>query len=123
MFKDLTPVVCSITHDLEGRLLNTNADTIASTLAIALAPFYHTRLVYCFEQKGVLSNAQDPDSVIPLITRKTYLKLKEDGVVSGGMLPKIDNAYHALESGVKEVYIKHALHLGDSVESLLILGA
>ena len=122
MFKDLVPVICSITHDMEGHLLNTNADTIASTLAIALAPFYHTSLIYCFEQKGVLSNAQNPDSVIPLITRKTYKKLKEDGVVSGGMLPKLENAFLALESGVKEVYIKHALHLCDNKESLLILG-
>jgi len=121
LFKDLVPVVCSITHDVQGRLLNTNADTIASTLAVALAPFYHTRLVYCFEQKGVLSNAQDPDSVIPLITRKSYGVLKEDGVVSDGMIPKLDTAYQALEQGVKEVYIKHALHLGDSMGSLLIL--
>jgi len=122
LFKELVPVVCSITHDGQGRLLNTNADTIASALAMALAPFYHTRLIYCFEQKGVLSDAQNPDSVIPLITRKSYLKLKEEGVVSGGMIPKLDTAYQALEQGVKEVYIKHALHLTDRVESLLILG-
>jgi len=86
-----------------------------------LAPLYHTRLVYCFEQKGVLSDAQNPDSVIPLITRKSYGKLKEDGVVSDGMIPKLDTAYQALEQGVKEVVIKHALHLADSVESLLVL--
>ena len=122
MFKDLVPVVCSITHDLQGNLLNTNGDTIASTLAVALAPFYHTRLIYCFEQKGVLSDAQNPDSVIPLITRKSYLKLKEEGVVTHGMIPKMDTAFQALELGVKEVYIKHALHLGDRTESLLILG-
>lgn len=121
LFKELVPVVCSITHDQKGHLLNTNADTIASTLAVALAPFYHTRLVYCFEQKGVLSDPQQADSVIPLITRKTYLKLKEEGVVSGGMIPKLDTAYQALEQGVKEVYIKHALHLNDKLESLLIL--
>ena len=122
LFKEIVPVVCSITHDQKGHLLNTNADTIASTLAVALAPFYHTRLVYCFEQKGVLSDPQQPDSVIPLITRKSWLKLKEDGVVSGGMIPKLDNAYSALEQGVKEVYIKHAFHLADKVESLLIMG-
>ena len=122
LFKELVPVVCSITHDQKGHLLNTNADTIASTLAVALAPFYHTRLVYCFEQKGVLSNPQQPDSVIPLITHKSYRKLKEDGVVSGGMIPKLDTAYQALEQGAKEVYIKHALHLNDHVESLLIWG-
>ena len=121
LFKDLVPVVCSITHDAQGHLLNTNADTIASTLAVALAPFYHTRLVYCFEQKGVLSNAQDPDSVIPLITRNSYGKLKEEGVVSDGMIPKLDTAYQALEQGVKEVYIKHALHLDNPVGSLLIV--
>ena len=121
LFKELVPVVCSITHDMQGHLLNTNADTIASTLAVALAPFYHTRLVYCFEQKGVLSDAQNPDSVIPLITRATYRKLKEEGVVSGGMIPKLDTAYQALAQGVKEVYIKHAFHLSDKVESLLIL--
>jgi acetylglutamate kinase len=122
MFKSLVPVVCSITHDQEGHLLNTNADTIASTLALALAPYYHTRLVYCFEQKGVLSNPGQPDSVIPLITRQSYLKLKAEGVVSGGMIPKLDTAYQALEQGVKEVYIKHALHLNDPIGSLLIVG-
>ena len=121
LFKELVPVVCSITHDGEGHLLNTNADTIASTLSVAMAPLYHTRLVYCFEQKGVLSDAQNPESVIPLITRKSYQKLKEDGVVSNGMIPKLDTAYQALEQGVKEVYIKHALHLDNPVESLLIL--
>ena len=122
LFKGFVPVVCSITHDQQGHLLNTNADTIASTLAVAMAPFCHTRLIYCFEQKGVLSDAQNPDSVIPLITRKSYLKLKEEGVVSDGMIPKLDTAYQALEMGVKEVYIKHALHLANRVESLLILG-
>ena len=121
IFKELVPVVCSITHDTHGHLLNTNADTIAATLSIALAPFYHTRLVYCFEQKGVLSDPQQPDSVIPLITRQSYLKLKADNVVSDGMIPKLDTAYQALEQGVKEVYIKHALHLNDQLESLLIL--
>ena len=123
LHKDFVPVVCSLTHDRQGHLLNTNADTIASTLAVALAPFYHTRLVYCFEQKGVLSDAQNPDSVIPLITRKSYFTLKEKGVVSGGMIPKLDTAYQALEQGVKEVYIKHALHLNDTLETLLIWGS
>ena len=122
MFKELVPVVCSITHDTFGRLLNTNADTIAATIAIALAPFYHTRLVYCFEQKGVLSDPLQPDSVIPLISQQSYLKLKADGVVRDGMIPKLDTAYQALEQGVKEVYIKHALHLNDTLETLLIWG-
>ena len=119
--KELVPVVCPITHDGQGHLLNTNADTIASTLAVALAPLYHTRLIYCFEQKGVLSDAQNPNSVIPLITRKNYGKLKEDNVVSDGMIPKLDTAFQALAQGVKEVVIKHALHLANPLESLLIL--
>jgi len=118
--KDFVPVVCSITHDGQGGLLNTNADTIAATLAVAMAPFYHTRLVYCFEQKGVLSDAQNPDSVIPLITHRSYLRLKEQGIVRDGMIPKLDTAYYALELGVKEVYIKHAHNLVHPVESLLI---
>ncbi|MCQ2243261.1 MAG: acetylglutamate kinase [Bacteroidaceae bacterium] len=104
----ITPVMAPLTHDGEGNLLNTNADTIAAETAKTLARTYDVTLIYAFEKPGVLSNPDDDDSVIPLITRKSYEQLKADGTVSGGMLPKIDNAYNAIKSGVKEVIITKA---------------
>jgi acetylglutamate kinase len=104
----LTPVFAPLTHDGQGSLLNTNADTIASVLATALAPHYEVKLVYCFEKKGVLANAEDDDSVIPNINKQKYAELKASGVVSDGMIPKLDNAFAALEQGVKAVVIGEA---------------
>ena len=104
----ITPVMAPLTHDGEGNLLNTNADTIAAETAKTLARTYDVTLIYAFEKPGVLSNPDDDNSVIPLITRKSYEQLKADGTVSGGMLPKIDNAYNAIKSGVKEVIITKA---------------
>lgn len=105
--RGITPVFCAITHDRNGSLLNTNADTMASSIAISLSGSYYTRLIYCFEKSGVLSNHSDDNSVIPLVNSEGYRRLKETGVVSDGMLPKIDNAFLALEKGVSEVYIKN----------------
>jgi acetylglutamate kinase len=119
--RGITPVFCAITHDRNGSLLNTNADTMASSLAIALSRDYSTKLIYCFEKEGVLSNPDDEDSVIPLITKSSYEMLKETKAVSGGMLPKLDNAFAAIESGVAEVCIKHALNLGNSKGTVLKL--
>ena len=101
----ITPVMAPLTHDGEGHLLNTNADTIASETAIALAPYYDVTLIFCFEKKGVLRNPDDDDSVIPIITRAKFITLKADGTISGGMLPKIENALSAIDSGVGKVII------------------
>ena len=104
--RGITPVFCAITHDRNGSLLNTNADTMASGIAAALSGSYYTRLIFCFEKDGVLYDPKDEKSAIPLITKESYTRLKNEGVVSEGMLPKLDNAFFALERGVSEVYIK-----------------
>jgi len=101
----ITPVMAPLTHDGNGNILNTNADTIASETAKSLAPFYDVTLIYSFEKKGVLSNPDDDDSVIPTITRNSFEKLVADGVVAGGMIPKIENALAAVDAGVKRVNI------------------
>ena len=104
----ITPVMAPLTHDGHGNLLNTNADTIAAETAKTLARTYDVTLIYAFEKPGVLSNPDDDDSVIPLITPKSYEKLKANGTISGGMIPKIDNAYNAIKAGVIEVIITKA---------------
>jgi acetylglutamate kinase len=101
-------VLAPITHDAKGQLLNTNADTIASTTAVALSELYEVRLIYCFEKKGVLANVDDENSVIREINLSNYHHLKAEGKLFAGILPKIDNAFSAINSGVKEVLIGHA---------------
>ena len=101
----VTPVMAPLTHDGMGNILNTNADTIASETAKALAEAYDVTLIYSFEKKGVLRNPDDEDSVIPIITRESFTQYKEDGTISGGMLPKIENALAAIEAGVGKVII------------------
>ena len=105
---DLVPVVAPLTHDGKGQLLNTNADTIASALAIALSAHYDVRLIYCFEKKGVLENVDDGSSVIGLLNKERYQQLIEGKKLADGILPKIDNAFTAIDSGVKEVLIGDA---------------
>ncbi|PUZ29565.1 acetylglutamate kinase [Chitinophaga parva] len=104
----LTPVFAPLTHDGNGQMLNTNADTIAASLAIALSAFYKVRLIYCFEKKGVLRDASDDDAVIHLINREIYQDLLEKKILTDGILPKLENAFSAIESGVTEVLIGHA---------------
>ncbi|HEU4555503.1 MAG TPA: acetylglutamate kinase [Chitinophaga sp.] len=104
----LTPVFAPLTHNGHGQMLNTNADTIASSLAIALSACYPVRLIYCFEKKGVLRDANDDNAVINLINRTIYAELLEQKVLTDGILPKLENAFAAIESGVKEVLIGHA---------------
>lgn len=104
----LVPVVAPITHDGSGQLLNTNADTIASSLAVALSAHFEVSLIFGFEKKGVLRNIEDAESVIPEINGANYEALKVEGVISGGMLPKLENAFAAIRSGVKKVIIKDA---------------
>jgi len=117
--RGITPVFCPVTHDRNGSILNTNADTMASSIAIALTGDYYTKLVYCFEKQGVLYDTLDENSIIPLITKSNYNSLKEKGLVKDGMLPKMDNAFYALENGVSEVLIKHASNLGNDKGTLL----
>lgn len=102
---DLTPVFCAITHDKKGQLLNTNADTIASEIASAMSGVFEVELIYCFDKKGVLADTYNDDSVIERIDTKLYLQLKQKGIISEGMLPKIDNCFYALENGVAKVVI------------------
>lgn len=108
----LTPVLAPLTFDGSGTMLNTNADTIASETARALAKADNVTLVYCFEKPGVLANPDDDNSVIPTITRSLFQRLTADGTISGGMLPKIENALAAVEAGVKKVVITKADCLG-----------
>ena len=99
----MSPVIAPLTHDGKGLLLNTNADTIAMETARSLAP--EAELIYCFGKAGILRDINDPNSVIPTITPELYKQLKEEGVISDGMIPKTDNAFNALQSGIKQVRI------------------
>ncbi|MDP9076011.1 MAG: acetylglutamate kinase [Bacteroidota bacterium] len=107
-----TPVFCALTHDGEGQLLNTNADTIASALAVTLSELYDTTLIYCFEKKGVLKDVNDEDSLIQDLDPQRYEELKLQQIIHSGMLPKLDNAFAAISCGVKGVIIGHSDDLG-----------
>ena len=102
-----TPVLCAINHDGAGQLLNTNADTIASCVASAL----RGQLVYCFELDGVLRDVNDPDSVIPSLSKRQFESMIASGSVSDGMIPKITNCLYALENGAAAAVIKNARDL------------
>jgi acetylglutamate kinase len=104
---DFTPVFCGITHDGNGQLLNTNADTIASQLAIGMSNIYETTLYYCFELNGVLRDIKDESSVIKQINSRAYKTLLADGIIADGMLPKLENCFEALKSGVSKVHMGH----------------
>lgn len=110
--QNIVPVFCAITHDGNGQLLNTNADTITSELAIALSHNYNVKLVYCFEKKGVLVNSADENSVITKITQSKYKDLLEIGAIHSGMIPKLDNCFHALVKGVQHISIGHHSIIG-----------
>ena len=105
---NFTLVFAPLTHDGNGQILNTNADTISSSLAIVLSKKYDVRLIYCFEKKGVLENVADVNSIIPLITKEKYAQLKAENKLFDGIFPKIDNALDAIDNGVKEVLIGDA---------------
>jgi len=107
----LSLVVAPITHDGAGQLLNTNADTMAQAIATAISTVYEVSLVYSFEKKGVLSDIHDNDSVIPVIHPEKYTSLKATGQVNEGMIPKLDNAFEALQNGVNRVIIGDALDI------------
>jgi acetylglutamate kinase len=111
--KGVVPVLAPLTHDRQGNLLNTNADTIAGEAAKALAKHFEVTLIYCFEKKGVLMNADDDDSVIPEITQPLFKEYVEKEIIQGGMIPKLENAFDAISSGVKEVVITKADEIGE----------
>jgi acetylglutamate kinase len=104
----LIPVLCAITHDGESQLLNTNADTIASAVAVAMSSLYETSLIYCFEMRGVMRDIDDENSLVKEIKMEEFDTLKNEGVVSGGMIPKLHNAFEAIKCGVAAVYIGKA---------------
>jgi len=108
---DFTPVFSAITHDGEGQLLNTNADTIASSIAVALSSHFETSLIYCFEKKGVLRDVNDENSVVSEIREKDFIPLQKEGIITDGMIPKLYNAFDAINKGVKEVLIGQASDL------------
>lgn len=108
LHRGLVPVIAPLSHDGMGSLLNTNADTIASEVAQALAPIFDTTLTFCFEKAGVLADENDDNSVIKKIDRATFNQLRDRNIIAGGMIPKLDNAFKALKSGVKEVVITKA---------------
>lgn len=108
LHRGLVPVIAPLSHDGMGSLLNTNADTIASEVAQALAPLFDTTLTFCFEKAGVLADENDDNSVIKKIDRATFNQLRDRNIIAGGMIPKLDNAFKALKSGVKEVVITKA---------------
>lgn len=103
--KDVVPVLAPLTHDGEGNMLNTNADTIAGEAAKALANYFDVTLMYCFEKKGVLLNENDDDSIISEITPNLFEAYVTEGIISGGMIPKLENAFEAINAGVKQVVI------------------
>ncbi|MDR0793348.1 MAG: acetylglutamate kinase [Chitinophagaceae bacterium] len=111
----ITSVFAPLTHDGDGHVLNTNADTIASALAIALSQYYDVRLIYCFEKKGILENVEDENSVIRNINKEKYRQLLNEKKLFEGIIPKIDNAFAAIDAGVKEVLIGDAKDLLQNV--------
>jgi acetylglutamate kinase len=144
MERGIVPVFNAINHDGEGNLLNTNADTIASSVAIALANYkyrsprevccrceecthcsddgrltHETELIYCFEKDGVLYDKDDDGSVIPEIDRERFAELKAEGRVADGMIPKLANSFKAIDSGVARVIIKHARNLNNKKGTVL----
>ena len=112
----IVPVMAPLTHDGKGSMLNTNADTIAGETAKALASLFDVTLVYCFEKKGVLRDENDDDSVIPVITPEEFKEFVAQGIIQGGMIPKLENSFSAIDAGVSQVVITLASALMKEVE-------
>jgi acetylglutamate kinase len=113
--KSITPVFAPLTHDGKGNILNTNADTIASSLAVALSKEYKVKLIYCFDKKGVLQNMDDESSVVRFINKKKYAELLTEQKLFAGILPKIENAFAAIDAGVDAVIIGAAENLTENI--------
>lgn len=118
--KGIVPVMAPLTHDGMGHLLNTNADTIAGETAKALARHFDVTLVFCFEKRGVLRDEHDDDSVIPSIDRSLFAQLTAEGIIQGGMIPKVENSLQAVEAGVSQVIITQADALGQPGEGTVV---
>ncbi|KEO75862.1 acetylglutamate kinase [Anditalea andensis] len=114
--KNCVPVVPAITHDGSGQLLNTNADTIAAEIGIALAEKHEVSIFYCFDKKGVLKDISDEDSFIPEINFSSYEKLKEENVIHSGMIPKLDNAFKAISKGILQVWLGRADQVHEAIK-------
>ncbi|MEG1915929.1 MAG: acetylglutamate kinase [Muribaculaceae bacterium] len=110
---EIVPVIAPLTHDGKGNMLNTNADTMAGETAKSLAKLYDVTLIFCFEKEGVLRDENDDNSAIAEMTKPLYEQLRKDGVINGGMIPKLDNSFSTIEAGVKEVIITKASNLND----------
>ncbi len=117
--KGVVPVMAPLTHDGEGHILNTNADTIAGETAKALAETFDVTLMYCFEKKGVLSDETNDDSVIPVITPDLFRRYVAEGVIQGGMIPKLENSFLAVESGVGQVVITSASAINSGIGTVI----
>ena len=115
----ITPVYCAVTHDGKGALLNSNADSVASAVATGASMLAPVDLIYCFEQPGVMMDIDCPESLIPPITPESYAGLRARGVVSKGMIPKLDNSFRAIDAGVRSVIIKHAANLNNDIGTVL----
>ena len=118
--RGVVPVLAPLTHDGRGNMLNTNADTIASEAATALARHFDVTLTFCFEKKGVLSNPDDEESVIPQIDRELFARYVADGTIQGGMIPKLENAFAAIDSGVSRAVITRADMLGTDSGTVIV---
>ena len=116
----IAPVVCAINHDGKGTLLNTNADTVASSIAVAMSSLYDTELVMCFEKNGVLYDKDDDNSVIPQIDKPLFESLKAEGRINAGMLPKLKNAFDAIAGGVSRVTIKNSDNLTENIGTTIL---
>ncbi|WP_372750981.1 acetylglutamate kinase [Labilibaculum sp.] len=110
-------VIAPITHDGEGQLFNTNADTVATEVAVALSRFYKVKLIYSFEKLGVLLNSEDDSSVIPVLSEEKCFAMVEQGKINAGMLPKTENAFYALSKGVEEVFIGNFVSMENNLSS------
>lgn len=117
--RGVIPVLAPLTHDGKGNILNTNADTIAGETAKALAQLFEVTLVYCFEKKGVLSDENDEDSVIPVLTHDLFHRYVSEGVIKEGMIPKLENSFLAIDAGVGQVVITSASAIGKDAGTII----
>ena len=118
--ENITPVIAPLTHDGKGNLLNTNADTIASELAIELTNYFNVYLFYCFEKKGVLSIPDDDNSVIYHLDSDLFREYQENGIINAGMIPKLENGFRAKRNGVKEVLITNPENIAEGKGTRII---
>ena len=115
----IVPILAPLTHDKEGHLLNTNADTIAGEAAKALAKYFEVTLMFCFEKKGVLMDENDDESIIPEIDREAFKKYVDEGIIQGGMIPKLENAFQAIDAGVRRVVITQASEINNGTGTIV----